>query len=494
MSHTCLLFRHWHDMPVCSGRGINLRYDSTLSKEQGHGIAPCPIGLAERILGAAAGVKHAEGTAAIAPYQHHRVLSFRNIGEGFLDIGSALRRATVHADDNLSWLESSFLGGAAGLDALNDRSLQVFRGLQLLADLRGQVGDADSPARLAVIAIRGNLVLAVAAAHLFESYRDVDVLPIAHDFERDLGPGMLLSDFHLQLSGVSDLPSVELGDHVADFQASLGTRRVRLDFGDDRAIRVLHVEELGVLRRDVRDTYPNVGVHDIAAANQRLDRGLHDLGWNGKAHARERSGRRDEKGVDPDHFAMRVDQRAARVAGVDGGIGLDELSGLAGVIGVRIGAIQGADNSPGDGEAESDRITESQHSLPGLELGRVAQRDIGEVAAFDLDDREIGKRIGADQFSGQNAAIAEGNLDVGGTVHNVVVGDDVSVGRDDDAASDAVCKLRLLRHLSALAELVLEVLLHPFRHSLRPTFSDLLLLHLGGDGDVDDGRSDASSA
>src|ERR1039458_6559048 len=112
-------------------------------------------------LGAAAGVKHAEGTAAIAPYQHHRVLSFRDIGEGFLDIGSALRRATVHADDNLSWLESSFLGGAAGLDALNDRSLQVFRGLQLLADLRGQVGDADSPARLAVIAIRGNIVLAV---------------------------------------------------------------------------------------------------------------------------------------------------------------------------------------------------------------------------------------------------------------------------------------------------------------------------------------------
>src|ERR1035438_3558479 len=87
-------------------------------------------------LGAAAGVKHAEGTAAIAPYQHHRVLSLRNTGEGLLDIGSALRRATVHADDDLSRLESSFLGGATGLDALNDRTLQVFRGLQLLTDIR----------------------------------------------------------------------------------------------------------------------------------------------------------------------------------------------------------------------------------------------------------------------------------------------------------------------------------------------------------------------
>src|ERR1019366_2127674 len=188
MSHTCLLFRHRNDKPLCSGRGINLQSDSGAFKTKGHGIAPCPIGLAGRILGAAAGVKHAEGTAAIAPYQHHRVLSFRDIGEGFLDIGSALRRATVDADDDLSRLESSFLGGAAGLNALDERALQIFRGLQLLADLSGQVGDADSPARLAVIAIRGNLVLAVAAAHLVESYRDVDVLSIARDFERDLGP------------------------------------------------------------------------------------------------------------------------------------------------------------------------------------------------------------------------------------------------------------------------------------------------------------------
>jgi hypothetical protein len=53
---------------------------------------------------------------------------------------------------------------------------------------------------------------------------------------------------------------------------------------------------------------------------------------------------------------MGVDQWATRVTGVDGGIGLDELARLAGIVGVRVGTVQGTDNAASDGEAESNRL------------------------------------------------------------------------------------------------------------------------------------------
>ena len=94
----------------------------------------------------------------------------------------------------------------------------------------------------------------------------------------------------------------------------------------------------------------------------------------------------------------------------------------------------------------------------------------------------------------KNAAVAQGDFDIGGAVHDMVVGDDVSIGGDDHSAANAVLKLRLLRlHLAASPKLALEELLHvvgqTFRHSL--LLHHRLLVHFGGDCDVDDGRGDA---
>src|SRR5271157_964213 len=173
------------------GRWTNLRSDSAcIQKRKGTELLRAlRVGGGERILGAAACVKHAEGTAAVTPYQHHCVLSLGDIGEGLLDIGSTLRRTTVHADDDLSGLETSFFGGAAGLNALDNRSLQVFRCLQLLANIRSKVRNSDSPARLAVVAVGRQLVFAVSAAHLVRCDGNGNALAIAQDIERDLGSG-----------------------------------------------------------------------------------------------------------------------------------------------------------------------------------------------------------------------------------------------------------------------------------------------------------------
>jgi hypothetical protein len=122
----------------------------------------------------------------------------------------------------------------------------------------------------------------------------------------------------------------------------------------------------------------------------------------------------------------------------------------------------------------------------------------------DLDDGEVGELVDADDASLQDAAVVEGDLDLRGSVDDVVVGDDVAVRRDDDAAADAVLKLRLLRGLHLLTTLSAgaaeaEELGEAGRQTLRSllgalvvhAFGGILLGRLGGDGDVDDGGGDA---
>ena len=63
--------------------------------------------------------------------------------------------------------------------------------------------------------------------------------------------------------------------------------------------------------------------------------------------------------VDADETTLGIDERAAGVAGVDGGIGLDEILVHAGVI----GAVLGADDALGHGLAEAKRIANGEHHV-----------------------------------------------------------------------------------------------------------------------------------
>jgi hypothetical protein len=148
--------------------------------------------------------------------------------------------------------------------------------------------------------------------------------------------GLFLADQHLEFAGIADLLAVDFGDDVADLAGRLCLRENRVPPASRSAGGIGFVEEFRVVRSDIRDANADVAVADLAVTDQSLDRGLDDLRGNREAHAGERSGRRDEEGVDADQFAARVDQRAAGVAGVDGRVGLDELAGLAADSRVRI--------------------------------------------------------------------------------------------------------------------------------------------------------------
>src|SRR5690606_39475238 len=65
------------------------------------------------------------------------------------------------------------------------------------------------------------------------------------------------------------------------------------------------------------------------------------------------AGRRDDRGIDADKSAVRCHQRAARIAGIDRGVGLDEVL-IA--FDVQSAAAQRAYDAGGDGLAEPERI------------------------------------------------------------------------------------------------------------------------------------------
>ncbi len=79
-----------------------------------------------------------------------------------------------------------------------------------------------------------------------------------------------------------------------------------------------------------------------------------------------------------DHLTLVVDQHAARVAGVDGSISLDDVrDGVARAANARVGGSHGApnraDDTGGHGAIQSIGVTDGNGKLPDLYLVRVRQ-------------------------------------------------------------------------------------------------------------------------
>ena len=119
---------------------------------------------------------------------------------------------------------------------------------------------------------------------------------------------------------------------------------------------------------------------------------------NGKAVAGVEPGLAGDGGVHADHFAPHAHQRAAGVARVDGGVGLNEVLNAAVAL-AREGkaAALGADDAGGhrEGQVVSQRITHRENPLPDPGGAAVAQRGGHQVPGVDLEHREVGVRIGA---------------------------------------------------------------------------------------------------
>ena len=171
---------------------------------------------------------------------------------------------------------------------------------------------------------------------------------------------------------------------------------------------------------------------DRAALHQVLDDLLGGRGRNVEGDADTAARRREDRGVDADDLAVEVEGRAARIAAVDRGVDLEEV-----VIGAGADvAAARRDDAGGDGAAEAERIADGHHPVADADLGIVGEVDIGELAAaIDLEHREVGARVGADQLGVEFLAVIGHHGEGGAFLDDVVVGDEIAVLGDEEAGA-----------------------------------------------------------
>src|SRR5205823_1262708 len=126
----------------------------------------------------------------------------------------------------------------------------------------------------------------------------------------------------------------------------------------------------------------------------------------------------------PEDLALRVDGRAAAVAEIDRGIGLNVVVEAS----VEQLAAEKADHADRHRVLVAERIPDGADPLAHAQHRRVAERRNRKPRlAVDLDQRNVGVRIGADHAGAEAAAVGQLHRDPLGTIDHVVVGQDAAV-------------------------------------------------------------------
>ena len=145
----------------------------------------------------------------------------------------------------------------------------------------------------------------------------------------------------------------------------------------------------------------------------------------------------DHRGVDAHDLASRRHQRAAGVAWIERGVGLDQVLQLAPALAAQRAA-ERRNHAGGDGGLEAERVADRHHQPPAPQLLRVAEPRGGQRHRIvGAQQGEVGVGIVAQQPRGQVAAIGRHDIVRRRLLGDVAVGEDQAVGRDDHARPDA---------------------------------------------------------
>ncbi len=159
-------------------------------------------------------------------------------------------------------------------------------------------------------------------------------------------------------------------------------------------------------------------------------------------------------GVDADYFAGHIDERAAGISGIDGGVGLNEALELV----ADVGAIFRANDSGGDGGIQSEGAAKGQDPIADLYTVGIAELSSGEfVVGVNFDDGEIGVFVDADYVGVVMSGIAiDGDLNFCGLVNDVIVGEDETFFVNDYSGAEAA--FSVLAAVGRIEEAVEEIL------------------------------------
>ena len=247
-----------------------------------------------------------------------------------------------------------------------------------------------------------------------------------------------------ELRRLVDDRAVDLQDDVAGADA-LGQRVRALGHGGDIQSAVLgHLVRplLARLVRDHADRDADGGPSDDDAF---LDDDVDDFHHRGGG---DREADALDAGVgghhlhigDADHLAVHVQQRAAGVAFVDGGVRLQQVHAVALVVDA---ALDGGDDAAGQRETEflTQRVADGGHAVADLQRGAVAEDGGRETLRFDLQHSDVADGIRADELRLADAVVRKRHGRAVAVRDHVGVRQDEAVLREDDAGAPVIAAL-----------------------------------------------------
>ena len=255
-----------------------------------------------------------------------------------------------------------------------------------------------------------------------------------------------------QAIGARDLVVAQLGDDVALLNSGLSSRTILNDARHIRAAIGAQLVGAGVKRIDARKCGAQIRMNRRLAADDLVGNVLGVVNGNSKAHARAGARIALDERVDAHQLTIVVNERATRVARVDGGIGLDHV-GIDSVTVGRAhgrGAIQCRHNARGDRLLVAERRADGHDPLAHVELGGITdldRRELGGVGILELDDGQVARGVVAHELGLVGGAVVHGHHVLVVAVDHVVVGEDVALGIEHHARADAARAVRLVGRL-----------------------------------------------
>src|SRR5262245_41262837 len=179
---------------------------------------------------------------------------------------------------------------------------------------------------------------------------------------------------------VAELPNrlaIRRHDHVAD-RPSLGIHASQSRLFGRRARRCAHDDDTFDAEprryRFIRGHDADAGRWHATVADQLRHDPVHHVDRDRKADPGIRARRRKDCRVDTDQPSRGIEQRPARVAGIDRGVGLNDVGDLPPAAGGQ-SPFQRADDAGRERLVEPERVADRKRRLHDLEIRRAADRD-----------------------------------------------------------------------------------------------------------------------
>src|SRR5262249_53114555 len=133
-------------------------------------------------------------------------------------------------------------------------------------------------------------------------------------------------------------------------------------------------------------------------------------------------------GIDADDLAVQIDQRTAAGAGVDGGVGLEELLDSYGVPEADLAAVTSADDAVADRLIEAKRAADGEHPTANFGVVAVTETGCRKVGCFiEMKQSDIAFGISPDLPWIEYASVRDVDRDLlrARLRNNVIIGEHI---------------------------------------------------------------------